>query len=150
MFLAGISSQNSKIVDAGVAIEEARSAVRLSSRDKPITSFSELGILGVLINDQNEKAIRKLVRDTLGVLSENLDSNKVELIETLYHFLLNGGNLEQTAEYLALSKSGLRYRLTKITDFLGRDLRDPQRQFQLLLALKALKIVDHERLKKSK
>ncbi|MEH7748673.1 XylR N-terminal domain-containing protein [Neobacillus drentensis] len=150
LFLAGISSQNSKIVDAGVAIEEARSAVRLSSRDKPITSFSELGILGVLINDKNENAIRKLVRDTLGVLSENLDSNKIELIETLYHFLLNGGNLEQTAEYLALSKSGLRYRLTKITDFLGCDLRDPQRQFQLLLALKALKIVDHEGLKKSK
>ncbi|MEH7158757.1 XylR N-terminal domain-containing protein [Neobacillus drentensis] len=150
LFLAGISSQNSKIVDAGVAIDEARSAVRLSSRDKPITSFSELGILGVLINDQNENAIRKMIRETLGVLSENFDSNKIELIDTLYHFLLYGGNLEQTAEYLALSKSGLRYRLAKITNFLGCDLRDPQRQFQLLLALKALKIVDHDRLKKNK
>ncbi|MBT2730189.1 helix-turn-helix domain-containing protein [Bacillus sp. ISL-75] len=150
LFLAGISSQNSKIVDAGVAVEEARSAVRLSSRDKPVTSFSELGIIGVLINDQNENAIRKMIRDTLGDLCENLDSNKIELIETLYHFLVNGGNLEQTAENLALSKSGLRYRLTKITDLLGCDLRDPQRQFQLLMALKALKIVDHERLKKSK
>ena len=39
LFLAGISSQNSKILEAGVAIEEARSAVRLSSRDEPITLF---------------------------------------------------------------------------------------------------------------
>ncbi|KGM45457.1 XylR N-terminal domain-containing protein [Neobacillus niacini] len=148
LFLAGISSQNSNILEAGVAMEEACSAVRLSSRDEPITFFSDLGMLGILINDQNEQAIRKMIRDQLGVLYENLDKNKLEWIETLYHFLEQGGNLEQTAESLALSKSGLRYRLNKITDLLDRDLRDPQRQFQLMMALKALKIVEHERIKK--
>ena len=105
-------------------------------------------MLGILINDQNEQAIRKMIRDHLGVLYENLDKNKLELIETLYHFLEHGGNLDQTAETLALSKSGLRYRLNKITDLLDRDLRDSQRQFQLMMALKALKIVEHERIKK--
>jgi PucR family transcriptional regulator, purine catabolism regulatory protein len=148
LFLAGISAQNSSILEAGVAMEEARSALRLSSRDEPITLFSDLGLLGILINDQNEKAIKKMIRDHLGVLYENLDNNKLELIETLYHFLEQGGNLDQTAESLALSKSGLRYRLNKITDLLAIDLRDPQRQFQLMMALKALKIIEHERIKK--
>ncbi|MEH7177496.1 helix-turn-helix domain-containing protein [Neobacillus vireti] len=148
LFLAGISSQYSDILEAGVAMEEARSAVRLSSRDEPITLFSDLGMLGILINNQNKQAIRKMIRDHLGILYENLDNNKLELIETLYHFLLQGGNLDQTAESLALSKSGLRYRLNKITDLLDCDLRDPQRQFQLMMALKALKIVEHERIKK--
>lgn len=148
LFLAGISSQNSNILEAGVAMEEACSAVRLSSRDEPITLFGDLGMLGILINDQNEQAIKKMIRDYLGVLYENLDKNKLELIETLYHFLDQGGNLDQTAESLALSKSGLRYRLNKITDLLDCDLRDPQRQFQLMMALKALKIVEHERIKK--
>ncbi|MCM3690791.1 helix-turn-helix domain-containing protein [Neobacillus niacini] len=148
LFLAGISSQNSNILEAGVAMEEACSAVRQSSRDEPITLFSDLGMLGILINDQNEQAIKKMIRDHLGVLYENLDKNKLELIETLYHFLDQGGNLDQTAETLALSKSGLRYRLNKITDLLDCDLRDPQRQFQLMMALKALKIVEHERIKK--
>ncbi|MDR7077317.1 sugar diacid utilization regulator/predicted hydrocarbon binding protein [Neobacillus niacini] len=148
LFLAGISSENSNILEAGVAMEEARSAVRLSSRDEPITLFSDLGMLGILINVQNEQAIKKMIRDHLGVLYENLDKNKLELIDTLYHFLEQGGNLDQTAETLALSKSGLRYRLNKITDLLDRDLRDPQRQFHLMMALKALKIVEHERIKK--
>jgi PucR family transcriptional regulator, purine catabolism regulatory protein len=147
LFLAGISSQNSNILEAGVAMEEACSAVRLSSRDEPITLFSDLGMLGILINDQNEQAIKKMIRDHLGVLYENLDKNKLELIETLYHFLEHGGNLDKTAENLALSKSGLRYRLNKITDLLDCDLRDPQRQFQLMMAIKALKIVEHERIK---
>ncbi|MFJ5760191.1 helix-turn-helix domain-containing protein [Neobacillus sp. NPDC093182] len=148
LFFAGISSQNNNILEAGAAMEEACSAVRLSSRDEPISFFSDLGVLGILINDQNEPAIKKMIREQLGVLYENLDKNKLELIETLYHFLEQGGNLDQTAESLALSKSGLRYRLNKITDLLDRDLRDPQRQFQLMMALKALKIVEHERIKK--
>ncbi|ULT54925.1 helix-turn-helix domain-containing protein [Neobacillus drentensis] len=148
LFLAGISSHYSNILEAGVAMEEARSAVRLSSRDEPITLFSDLGMLGILINDQNEQAIKKMIRDQLGILYESLDKHKLELIETLYHFLEQGGNLDQTAESLVLSKSGLRYRLNKITDLLDCDLRDPQRQFQLMMALKALKIIEHERIKK--
>jgi PucR family transcriptional regulator, purine catabolism regulatory protein len=147
-FLVGISSENSNILEAGVAMEEARSAVRLSSREEPLTLFSDLGILGILINDQNEKAIKKMIRDHLGVLYEDLDNSKLELIETLYHFLEQGGNLDQTAETLALSKSGLRYRLNKITDLLNCDLRNPQRQFQMMMALKALKIVEHEQISK--
>lgn len=142
LFLAGISSKNSNITEAGISFEEARSALRLSRSEVPITTFDDLGIIGVLITEQNEKAIQKIIRGTLGNLYENTDHNKVELIETLYNFLINGGNLEQTAEKLALSVSGLRYRLNKIMDLLGRrDIREPEVQFQMMLALKALKII---------
>lgn len=145
IFLAGISSMNSNIIEAVAAVEEARSAARLSTRETPITAFSDLGIIGVLINEQNESAVRKIIRVTLGNLCVNQDQNKIELQETLYNFLINGGNLELTAEHLALSVSGLRYRLNKIMEILGRrDLREPEVQFQMLLALKAQKIMDKE------
>lgn len=142
VFLAGISSKNSNITEASISFEEARAALRLSTREVPITSFDDLGIIGVLITEQNEKAIQRIIRSTLGNLYDNTDQNKVELIETLYSFLINGGNLEQTAANLALSVSGLRYRINKIMNLLGRrDIREPEVQFQMLLALKALKIV---------
>jgi len=147
-FAAGISSRSTNILEAGVAVEEARAAARFSSRNEPVSPFHELGMIGVLINEQNEKAIRKMIRETLGVLYENADSHHMILLETLYQFLLNGGNLEQTADKLALSISGLRYRMNKIADVLGGDLRDPHVQFELLIALKALKIIDHGRLDK--
>ena len=142
--LAGISSKYSHIADVKEAFEEARTAVRLSTKEDPVTIFSELGILGVLINEDNEQAIRKIIKMTLGCLYENINQSKIELIETLYNFLVNGGNLEQTAQNLALSISGLRYRLNKITNLLGYELRDPELQFQLLLSIKALKIIDPE------
>lgn len=145
LFMAGISSNSSNITDAGAALIEASSALRLSTREEPITTFNDLGIIGVLINDQNEHAIRKIINTTLGRLCEDLTSNKVELIDTLYKFLRNGGNLELTAENLALSVSGLRYRINKIMDLLNRhDIRDPHVQFQMLLALKAFKIINKE------
>lgn len=145
LFLAGISAISNNIAEAGSALVEAQSAVRLSTSEEPITTFNDLGMLGVLINQQNEKAVRRIITGTLGKLCENTNRNKKELIETLYKFLVNGGNLELTADNLALSVSGLRYRLNKIMNLLGRDdLRDPNVQFQMLLALKALKIVDNE------
>ena len=145
LFLAGISSRTSNLIEAGAALIEAQTAVKLSNREEPIITFNDLGMIGVLINEQNEKAIRKIITVTLGKLCESINSNKKELIETLYKFLVNGGNLELTADNLALSVSGLRYRLNKIMELLGRDdLRDPQVQFQMLLALKALKILDKE------
>ncbi|WP_078429331.1 XylR N-terminal domain-containing protein [Alkalihalobacterium alkalinitrilicum] len=143
-FLVGISSLNHNILEVGVAFEEARAAVRLSSRDKCITTFNELGMIGVLINEKNENVLRKIIKETLGILYEKIDENKIVLMDTLYHFLKNGGNLEQTADELALSISGLRYRLNKITEILGHDLREPQLQFQLLIALKALRIIDYD------
>ncbi len=44
---------------------------------------------------------------------------KVDLLNTLYVYLQNGGNLEQTADQLALSVSGLRYRMSKVDSLLG-------------------------------
>src|SRR5690606_26664980 len=98
-----------------------------------IVSFEKLGMMGPLINANNEKEIKRIASYTLGSLSENINEKKKELLHTLYVFLLNGGNLEQTAADIALSLSGLRYRLQKIEDLLEKDLRNPATNYQLLL-----------------
>lgn len=145
IWFAGISLMHRQIVEeVKGAFREAYTAVKLSTREVPLTFFQELGILGVLITQDNKVAIRNMAELTLGNLYKELDQGKVELIKTLYSFLINGGNFEQTAEHLAISISGLRYRLTKITNLLGSDLRDPERKFQLLLSLKALIILEDE------
>ena len=144
---AGISSMHSNVFEeVKEAFKEAQTAVKLSTKDTPITFFHELGILGVLVSEDNTIAIRKIAQRTLGDLYKNLDQSKVELMETLYTFLSNGGNFEQTAEQLAISISGLRYRLNKITNLIGSEFRDPESRFQLLLSLKALIILEDEML----
>ncbi|BCJ88260.1 helix-turn-helix domain-containing protein [Effusibacillus dendaii] len=52
-------------------------------------------------------------------------------VQALYVFLVNGGNLEQTANDLSLSMSGLRYRIQKIETLIGQELRNPIVNYQL-------------------
>ncbi|OZI10724.1 PucR family transcriptional regulator [Bacillaceae bacterium SAS-127] len=138
---AGISLRNDRIFHAQEAYEEALTALRMATRHMPVVSFESLGIVGILINSNNEAAVEKIAKYTLGKLYDKLDEKKIELLNTLYIFLLNGGNLEATADELALSVSGLRYRMSKIDQMLDVSLRDAEATFQLLLSLKSLKSI---------
>ena len=78
----------------------------------------------------------------LGAIYGETDQQK-EYMLTLYEFLINGGNLELTSAKLRLSVSGLRYRINKIREITNADLKDSQKQFDLLLSLKALKVIGY-------
>ena len=83
-------------------------------------------MVGPLINQNNKEEIRQVAQNMLGSLMDKVDHNKLELLRTLYIFLANGGNLEQTASENALSLSGLGHRISRIENLLThRDMRDP-------------------------
>ncbi|WP_017437478.1 XylR N-terminal domain-containing protein [Saccharococcus caldoxylosilyticus] len=139
-FYGGISSKVNNVSHAEDAYKEALISVRVASKHQQIISFESLGVVGVLINENNEQEVKKMAKACLGNL--NLDDPKnIELIRTLYIFLINGGNLEKTAADLALSISGLRYRVSKIESILQQELRNPMIHYQLLLSIQALMII---------
>ncbi len=138
-FYAGVSSEGLHIDRASDYFEEATVALRMTNANaNQVVLFESLGVVGLLINSKNESAIKKIAQQLLGPLARvNCDKN-AELLKTLYVFLENGGNLEQTANDLSLSMSGLRYRIQKIEALLGQDLRNPAVHYQLFLTLQAL------------
>lgn len=62
-----------------------------------------------------------------------------ELVKTLYAYVDNGMNINHTAKAIAMSISGLRYRLFKISDILKIDLDDTKSVFSVYMALNVLK-----------
>ncbi|MDP4103903.1 MAG: XylR N-terminal domain-containing protein [Bacillota bacterium] len=136
-FKFGISNLGEDITTASKNYEEAMIALRLTI-SKEIVPFKSLGIVGVLINSNNISGIRMIAEQELGPLYNTGDLKTVELLKTLYIFLLNGGKLEQTMNELALSMSGLRHRIKKIESLLEKDLRDPNESHQLILIIKSL------------
>ncbi len=84
--------------------------------------------------------VRKWAVNVLGNLKES-SPRSIELIKTLYAFLLTGGSLERTANDLSLSVGGLRYRISKIEELLQKDIRDPITGYQLLLTIQALNLI---------
>ncbi|MDP4154615.1 MAG: XylR N-terminal domain-containing protein [Bacillota bacterium] len=136
-FKFGISNLGEDITTASKNYEEAMIALRLTI-SKEIVPFKSLGIVGVLINSNNISGIKMIAEQELGPLYNTGDLKTVELLKTLYIFLLNGGKLEQTMNELALSMSGLRHRIKKIESLLEKDLRDPNESHQLILIIKSL------------
>lgn len=136
-FKFGISNIGEDIANAAKIYEEAMIALRLTF-GKKIVSFESLGIVGVLINSKNISGIKMIAEQELGPLNNMADLKTIELLKTLYIFLLNGGKLEQTMSDLALSMSGLRHRIKKIESMLEKDLRDPNEAHQLIMIIKSL------------
>jgi DNA-binding PucR family transcriptional regulator len=79
-----------------------------------------------------------IAEQELGSLYNTSDRKTVDLLKTLYIFLLNGGKLEQTMSDLSLSMSGLRHRIKKIETLLEKDLRNPNETNELILIIKSL------------
>lgn len=139
-FYMGVSKQTTSILDAPNAYGEALGAKRMVTKNKQMIFFDTLGMVGTLINDHNENDVRKMAKLLLGNLEMSCQKD-IDLIRTLYSFLLNGGNLEKTADELSLSISGLRYRVNKIEELLQKDIRSPIMSCQLLMAIQALIIL---------
>ena len=136
----GVSSTSNDLSCVTDQMQEAMTAARFTTTCQPTMYFKELGILGILVHSQEEKAIRKIAELQLGELY-GTSEQQLDYMQTLYEFLMNGGNLEITSAKLQLSVSGLRYRINRIGEIIEVDLRDSEKQFDLLLALKALKVI---------
>lgn len=134
----GISSMADDITKASEYYREALSALEITNLNRNVVSFDDLGLVGMLIHSKDDKALIQKAKSLLSPLTNNSGSKDTELIKTLYVFLQNGGNLERTMEELALSKTGLRYRIQKIENYLGADLRDPEVSYHLRLTLQVL------------
>lgn len=140
-FYSGISTRQANIELAKEQFEEALTAVKLSTKSKPITWYEDLGFIGLLIQTGDKEAIKKYSLQVLKDLLEYDNRKGMDLTKTLYHYILNGGNLEQTACSSALSISGLRYRIEKIKDILSVDIRQPASSYPLFLAIQMLIIL---------
>jgi len=148
-FDLGVSNKKTSILHAPTSFKEAKASKRMITSKKHIVFFESLGIVGTLINGNNENDVRNMAKNLLGNLEINSYKN-LDLIKTLYSFLINGGNLEKTAEELSLSISGLRYRVNKIEELLAKDIRCPIISSQLIIAIQGLILLGDLNMKDSK
>ena len=139
-FRLGLSNETTELGTLEESIEESQIALRLNTTDL-IVPFERANIVGSLINSKNMTIVRRLAFRELQPIFDLKEQKRDELIKTLYVFLMNGGNLQQSISDLSLSMSGLMYRITRIEELLKKNLRNPVTAYELLLMLDALKIL---------
>ncbi|MDM8099786.1 MULTISPECIES: XylR N-terminal domain-containing protein [Oceanobacillus] len=137
IFRIGVSTLTEKIQQANESYEEAITVLKMTDASDKMKVFKDISVAGLLLYSKDKQVVIQKAKHVLGEIYTKKEEN-VELIKTLYVFLTNGGNLEKSKEALNLSMSGLRYRIRRLEEMLGKDLRQPAVTYEIMLILQVL------------
>lgn len=119
--------------------EECRSllgAVREGRTGGPVVQVDRTGAMQLLSKVASRGELTRFAEELLGPLERYDRSHGSDLVRTLHLYLQLEGNLQQTAQKLNISISGLKYRLQRIEEVGGLNLDSPDQRFDLMLALR--------------
>jgi sugar diacid utilization regulator len=141
----GWSGERVPISQAAQAFRNARLALTLAeigASENKVAVWTELDswrTIAILADSysRNPKDLADLVNPGIVDMVEN---GRDDLIHTLDAYLTHGCDARKTAEALHLHRSTLYYRLEKITEAVGGDLRDGEARFELMLSIRLANI----------
>jgi sugar diacid utilization regulator len=136
---AGIGRLCIGLDDYADSYAEAQAALDLARRrDAPgeVLSATDLGFYGLLVRGPSRHSLESIVEGALGPLLEADASGGSEYVRSLEAYLANDRHLERTAAALHVHPNTVRYRLAKVQELLGINLRDVDDRFLLELALR--------------
>jgi sugar diacid utilization regulator len=125
------------------SFEEAMRALRIregSIASRGVTMFDDLGIYRLLGDRDATGEVGDFVREWLGSLLDYDADHGSDLVATLWQYFECGGNYDSTAEALTVHRSTLRYRLQRIRELSGLDLRDVDTRLNLHIAARAWQV----------
>lgn len=135
----GLEDYADSYAEASVALDLAR---RRSTWGE-VLSPADLGLYGLLGRGSTRHALESIVESALGPIIEADATGGSEYVRTLHAYLDADRHLERTAAYLHVHPNTVRYRLAKVQDMLGVNLRDVDDRFLLELALRVQSALEH-------
>ena len=141
----GIGSRCAVPDDFPQSFIEARRAMNIRLRSvspEGAAAFDELGFYRLIDAAHGDGEVESFVREWLGTLLDYDDSKNSELVMTLSDYLECGGNYDESAAALHIHRSTLRYRLARIAQLTGHDLRKVDTRFNLHAATRAWRFLN--------
>jgi purine catabolism regulator len=127
------------------SFHEARCALEataLSNGAAPdVASHEDLGAFRLLLAVQDDDALRVYTDSVLGPLEDGGGEYGDELLRSLEAFIEQNGQWEKAARQLYCHRHTLRYRIKRIEDLTGRDLKSARDRIELWLALRARELI---------
>lgn len=144
----GVSSAAGDGFDLSHALDQAVTACNDIAPDigeTTISWFDDRDPVTIMLRSTDAATVDRFVVDALGPLLDYNGPHRDEFLETLRVWLDSTESLDRIAEQLHIHRSTLVYRLRRIRELLGHDLRDPEKRFEMSLALRlfANPSVDH-------
>lgn len=123
------------------ALREAAAAAD-ASRDGEVTDIGSLGLGGLLASVGDGSGARAFVEEMLGPVVRYDDEHGAGLVVTLRTYLRHACRPGPAAQELQIHRHTLSYRLHRVEELTGRDLRDGRDILELGLALELRDRID--------
>ncbi len=108
-------------------------------------AYDELGFYRLIDAAHDGGAVEDFIREWIGALLDYDSAKNSDLVLTLSEHLESGGNYDDSANALHIHRSTLRYRLARIGELTGHDLRDANTRFNLHAATRSWRFLYPER-----
>jgi purine catabolism regulator len=106
-----------------------------------VASYEDLGAFRLLLAVQDDDALRVYTESVLGPLEDGGGEYGDELLRSLEAFIEQNGQWEKAARQLYCHRHTLRYRIKRIEELTGRDLKSARDRIELWLALRARELI---------
>jgi purine catabolism regulator len=106
-----------------------------------VASHEDLGAFRLLLAVQDDDALRVYCDSVLGPLEDGRGEYGGELIRSLEAFIEQNGQWERAARELYCHRHTLRYRIRRIEELTGRDLKTARDRIEFWLALRARELL---------
>ena len=137
--VGGIGQVSNDIEGFRQSYIEARQAMSKECSNKKIciNTFSELGIIRLLVNADKEQ-LKKYCRCTLKPLIISDNDHNTDYVQTLKVYLSLNCNLTKAAETLYIHRNTMVYRIEKIRNLMGIDFNDMTAKSECMNALRII------------
>ncbi|MCW2653220.1 MAG: hypothetical protein JWR32_4196 [Mycobacterium sp.] len=124
---------------------EARRALKIRLRSAApdgATAFDELGFYRLIDAAHSRGTVQDYVHEWLGDLIDYDERKCYALVQTLSTYLETGGSYDDAAAAMHIHRSTLRYRLARIRQLTGLNIRDVDTRFNLQTATRAWRFLN--------
>jgi sugar diacid utilization regulator/predicted hydrocarbon binding protein len=144
--MLGISSLCKEVKDYRRGYEEAQKAIQISTIQKKqyssIVSFEDLSTFSKILNPENIDELKNFADSLLQGIKEYDEKHNSQLLKTLFYYLENQGNIQNTSHDLHISIGATRYRLKRIQEISKLDLTVSKDFYEAHLAMQILIFID--------
>lgn len=140
----GVGYRWTELEDFQGSVECAQHAIFFGEQmdaEECVFDYADLTAIRIFDEIKDKRVLRSIERQVLGKLLDNKDD--AELLRTLEAYFNTECNAKETAAVLFIHENTMRYRLRKIENLLGRDLRRHNDVFELELAIRIKEYLEY-------
>lgn len=142
----GIGNVFCKLKDFKKSVNQAQKAlniIRIFGEKNTIKLYKKLGIYRIFFETANHKEMKEIYYETLGKLIEYDNKNQSSMLKTLETYVFEGTNIGRAADKMFIHRNTMKYRMNRIQEILGYDIKDVNLLFEITEAIKIGKFMNY-------